>query len=641
MSAANTRGQWLVPMLQGACRLLLRALSVRVVVRGAHGREPALFMANHLSWLDVVAVLAHVPCTFVAKREVQTWPFLGWLGRRLGVVWVDRARKRDLLHSVPALQAQLEAGRSVLLFPEGTTSVGAQLLPFKSALVEAAVRAQVRVVPLAITASARGETDALAWTGDETLWASLPRVSALRDAQIGLHFAPAVAPGEPRKQLTARARAAIERRTIGGAIRSRPVDDAADAARAAAGLSLSARLGNLRSSATGFLVALLIGVSFLYAQTPMYEFVPAAPFRGPAWYNPYAVPRGDTLRWYRANLHAHSAGWGGLTAGRQSPREVSARYRALHTDIIGISNYHAAPDRREAGTFPVYEHGWNIQKAHRLALGATDVDWFDYPLGATVHQQQHLIDRLHANASLVAIAHPALRDGHGPDDLRRLANYELLEVLNHFLPPADSAWDAALSSGRPVWLLAGDDSHDVEGTGETGTNYTRILAPSPADRDVVEALRMGRAYGVRATHHRATLELDRMSMEHDTFTVALHGALRAVRVVGQDGKVRARWYRTGVPSDTAVVLRTVASAGDGYLRVVAEGPDEWLYTNPVVRWNGVAFAAGLAVPSGRRTALYQAAWVVLYAWLAAGLLVGVLTGRSPRARRLTPLPPRA
>lgn len=200
------------------CRAALRVLDVRVAVRGAWPREPALLLANHLSWLDIVVVLSHVPCTFVAKREVLTWPLFGHLAALLQVVWVDRHRKRDLLRAIPALEQTLRSGRSVLLFAEGTTTNGATLLPFKSALVEAAVRAGCPVVPLALTASAQPPTDALYWIGSETLVASIPRVVALRDAHCTVHIAAPIAPNASRKQLTARARAAIVLRTLGGAI---------------------------------------------------------------------------------------------------------------------------------------------------------------------------------------------------------------------------------------------------------------------------------------------------------------------------------------------------------------------------------------------------------------------------------------
>lgn len=203
------------------CRATLRVMGVRVRLKGAVPREPALYLANHLSWLDIVAILARCDCTFVAKREVRQWPLVGWLATIMGVVWIDRTRKRDLLRAIPHLEATLRAGTSVLLFPEGTTSTGRQLLPFKSALVEGAVRAGVAVVPLAVTAAALPPSDALYWTGEETLLHSIPRVVQLVEPRVTLHAAPPVAWQASRKWLTQLAREAIARRTVGGAITER------------------------------------------------------------------------------------------------------------------------------------------------------------------------------------------------------------------------------------------------------------------------------------------------------------------------------------------------------------------------------------------------------------------------------------
>jgi 1-acyl-sn-glycerol-3-phosphate acyltransferase len=203
------------------CRVALRVMGVRVSLKGAVPREPVLYLANHLSWLDIVAILARCDCTFVAKREVRQWPIVGWLASLMGVVWIDRTRRRDVLRAIPQLEATLRGGASVLLFPEGTTSAGRQLLPFKSALVEGAVRAGVAVVPLAVTAAALPPSDALYWTGEETLLHSIPRVVQLIEAHVTLHAAPPVAWHPSRKQLTYLAREAIARRTVGGAITER------------------------------------------------------------------------------------------------------------------------------------------------------------------------------------------------------------------------------------------------------------------------------------------------------------------------------------------------------------------------------------------------------------------------------------
>ncbi|WP_411279355.1 lysophospholipid acyltransferase family protein [Gemmatimonas sp.] len=192
------------------CRIVLHLLRIDVRTFGVLPPGPALLVANHLSWIDIVAMVAHYDCTFVAKDDVREWPVVGVLGEALGVIWIDRRHKRDLRRAVAVLRASLEQGTRVVLFPEGTTTNGRQLLPFRSSLVEAAVIAGVPVVPVALSAHAadgRGET--LCWFGDETLLAHLPRLRALRQATFEIRVLTPLPAGPTRKVQSADARAII------------------------------------------------------------------------------------------------------------------------------------------------------------------------------------------------------------------------------------------------------------------------------------------------------------------------------------------------------------------------------------------------------------------------------------------------
>lgn len=206
-------------VVRSLCRFVLRVLRIQVQWQGA---EPvtggALLVANHFSWLDIVAVLASTDCTFVAKREVRRWPIVGRCAEAIGVIWIDRTRKRDLLRSVPLLRERLAAGQRVLLFPEGTTTDGRTVLPFRSALYDAAAWPGVPVQALALTASARGNARALSWTGRETLAGSLRRLIRLHDAHISITALPSMsarvgvcrfARRQARQQLARQTRAAI------------------------------------------------------------------------------------------------------------------------------------------------------------------------------------------------------------------------------------------------------------------------------------------------------------------------------------------------------------------------------------------------------------------------------------------------
>ncbi len=174
--------------LRSGCFVLLRTLGVAPVMRGPRPARGSLIAANHLSWIDIPVVLATWPCTFVAKSEVQRWPLIGALGTALGVIWIDRSRPRDLLRVIPLVEGALRRGESVLLFPEGTTTNGQSMGPFRSGLFEAAVRARATVSAVAISVSAAGgDPDALCWYGAETLVANIVRVASLRGARCTVH----------------------------------------------------------------------------------------------------------------------------------------------------------------------------------------------------------------------------------------------------------------------------------------------------------------------------------------------------------------------------------------------------------------------------------------------------------------------
>ncbi len=209
------RRQWrrvVAPLVaRGCAQGILRALGVRVTVDGHASVARGLLVANHLSWLDIVVTLATWRCAFVAKREVRAWPVIGTFADALGVVWIDRSRLRDVRRVLPLLERTLREGATVMLFPEGTTTDGHQVLPFRSALFQAARAADVPIVPLAFSAhSDHGDASALSWVGSETLVANVPRVAALRGAAIRVAVeTPRLARAADRKYLARTSRDAI------------------------------------------------------------------------------------------------------------------------------------------------------------------------------------------------------------------------------------------------------------------------------------------------------------------------------------------------------------------------------------------------------------------------------------------------
>ncbi len=132
-------------------RLVLRILDVRVSIDGeALKQGPTIFAANHVSWLDIVILSSVAPVSFIAKRDVKSWPFFGALAQLQRTVFVDRDRRHTTGTSRDEMRERMKAGDMLVLFAEGTSGDGARVLPFKSAFFAAAEHHGVSVQPLSV-----------------------------------------------------------------------------------------------------------------------------------------------------------------------------------------------------------------------------------------------------------------------------------------------------------------------------------------------------------------------------------------------------------------------------------------------------------------------------------------------------------
>ena len=120
-------------------RMVCRLMRVRLNVTGkVEPGRPVLLVANHASWLDIPVLSAVAPVSFVAKKEVGEWPFVSTLARLQRTVFVDRERRTSVGDTANEMLGRLAAGDAVVLFPEGTSSDGNRVLPFRSPLFAAA-----------------------------------------------------------------------------------------------------------------------------------------------------------------------------------------------------------------------------------------------------------------------------------------------------------------------------------------------------------------------------------------------------------------------------------------------------------------------------------------------------------------------
>ncbi len=153
---------------------------------------PFLLASNHISWMDIHAINAFRPIRFVAKSDVEGWPIFGWMAKQLGTVFIRRDNARHGKQIASEVSKVLQT-QSVCIFPEGTSTTGESVKPFKPNLFEAAAIAQVPVYSLAISyksAMTGARSEAAAFVGDMGLLESMAQILRDRSLIVELSFLP-------------------------------------------------------------------------------------------------------------------------------------------------------------------------------------------------------------------------------------------------------------------------------------------------------------------------------------------------------------------------------------------------------------------------------------------------------------------
>lgn len=196
---------------QIVCRNAFRILGLGFATRGRLMSQPGAVVANHTSWLDIFALNARKRIYFVSKSEVAGWPAIGWLARATGTVFIKRDPRKA--HEQTALfEARLDAGHKLLFFPEGTSTDGLRVLPFKSTLFEAFFTKHLRDVmhiqPVSVIYHAPpGQPDRFyGWWGDMDFGPHLLKtLAAPRQGRVEVIYHPPVRVADfaGRKELAA------------------------------------------------------------------------------------------------------------------------------------------------------------------------------------------------------------------------------------------------------------------------------------------------------------------------------------------------------------------------------------------------------------------------------------------------------
>ena len=197
-----------------------RIAGARVTRTGTPMRRDVVYISNHVSWIDILAIAGQSGSAFVAKAEIQTAPVVGWLASLNRTIYVSREDRGGVAEQIDRLREALSEAWSVTIFPEGTTNDGVSLLPFKSSLLKILEPPPDGVVvqPLMLDYGAVGPE--ISWLGLESGKDNALRVMARRGTfPLGVHFLDAFRPDEfpGRKAIAAESRiriaAALERVT--------------------------------------------------------------------------------------------------------------------------------------------------------------------------------------------------------------------------------------------------------------------------------------------------------------------------------------------------------------------------------------------------------------------------------------------
>jgi lyso-ornithine lipid O-acyltransferase len=194
-------------------RIVSRVLGVRVKVFGERLRHDVFFVSNHISWHDIPILGGVTGTAFVSQDGVRKWPVTGWLAAQNRTIFVNRADKQNIAGQIAELREAIAENWSVTLFPEGTTSDGSGLLPFKPSLFATLAPPPKPMLIQPVLLDFGAVAGEIAWLGEETGWESAWRAFTRPGSyKVGVHF---LEPFDPhtlgdRKEVCAEARSRIQ-----------------------------------------------------------------------------------------------------------------------------------------------------------------------------------------------------------------------------------------------------------------------------------------------------------------------------------------------------------------------------------------------------------------------------------------------
>jgi 1-acyl-sn-glycerol-3-phosphate acyltransferase len=183
-----------------------RILNLKVIKKGGVAEFPAFIVCNHVSWLDIIVLGQFVPGCFAAKSDIADWPVIGYLSRQAGTVFIRRGDKKQILQNTEMMAWQLRQNVNILVFPEGTTTDGGEVLEFHASLFQPALLTKAAIQPAALRYVNAAEKTA-PFIGDDEFVSHLMKMLALEEIEVRLDFLPLLdIEGKTRNGISSEAR---------------------------------------------------------------------------------------------------------------------------------------------------------------------------------------------------------------------------------------------------------------------------------------------------------------------------------------------------------------------------------------------------------------------------------------------------
>lgn len=330
----------------------------------------------------------------------------------------------------------------------------------------------------------------------------------------------------------------------------------------------------------------------------------------------------NSEHWIKCNFHAHTNAWNGLTNGRGTAKDIYNTYDSLGYGVYCVSDYQKINKTlmNKTGFIPAYEHGYGIEKTHQNVLGADKVCWIDFLLPQTLSNKQYILNSLsNSPENIIVINHPSIRNGYDFSDFKYLTNYNCMEVLNSSAISL-AHWDSALSFGKSIFIVGSDDVHDVHSEAHVGKMCTWVNVSSVNEKNVLNALRTGRSYGMIVGKSGEALPvLKQFEVVNDTISIEMSKEANQITFTGQNGQV------LGIHNNTSSA-QYIFKPADHYARThISYKNGTIIYLNPVFRYDESNGKEIPAVLNFKKTVAFRLMGVIILVFWVMIIFIFVLS----------------